>query len=197
MKSLFITTFIKFFFILTPFFVLSTFISMTKDYLKPAKRKLALMVTLTIIIICFILFLFGNYIFILFGITLDSFRIGTGILLFLTSITLVGSYDSSSKNVEDEDIAIVPLAIPITVGPGTIGALLVMGGELQTFHEKLVAGFAVLLAILCVGLLLYVSSFIERILGKKGIAVLSKLTGLIIAAIAAQIVMTGINNFLK
>ena len=196
MKNLFISTFIKFFFIMTPFFVLSIFLSMTKEYTKPAKTKLSILVTLTITIICFILFLFGNYIFIIFGITLDSFRIGTGILLFLTAINLAGNTDSYSKHNEGDEIAIVPLAIPITVGPGTIGTLLVMGGELGTYYEKAVAFSAIFLSILCVGFILYLSGFIERIIGKKGISVISKLTGLIIAAIAAQIVMTGIKGFL-
>jgi multiple antibiotic resistance protein len=195
MFNLFINTFIKFFFILTPFFLLSTFISVTKDYEVHAKKKLALRITITVIIICFIIFLFGNYIFSILGITIDSFRIGTGVLLFLTSITLVNGTETKLDN--EEDIAVVPLAIPITVGPGTIGALMVMSVETQAFSEKIIVSAALLISIIIIGLLLYISSFIERLLGKKGISVLSKITGLIIAALAAQIVMTGVKNIIK
>ena len=95
-----------------------------------------------------------------------------------------------------EDVAVVPLAIPITVGPGTIGALLVMGAGLDTFPEKVVASLALLCAILSVGALLFVAGRLERFLGQQGLTILTKLTGLFVSAIAAQIFFTGLKNFL-
>lgn len=63
-----------------------------------------------------------------FGITIDAFRIGAGVLLFLSSISLVqGSFIKQTE--EKQDISVVPLALPVTVGPGTIGILLVMAAE--------------------------------------------------------------------
>jgi multiple antibiotic resistance protein len=95
-----------------------------------------------------------------------------------------------------EDVAVVPLAIPITVGPGTIGALLVMGAGLKTVPEKVTACLALLCAVLAVGGLLFAAGRLERFLGQQGLTILTKLTGLFVSAIAAQIFFTGLKNFL-
>ena len=93
-------------------------------------------------------------------------------------------------------ISVVPLAIPITVGPGTTGALLVMGAEIQQSWQIFAGCAALAAAVLSVGVLLVCASSIEHVVGKKGITILSKLTGLFVAALAAQIVFTGVRNFL-
>ncbi|HRZ26926.1 MAG TPA: MarC family protein [Spirochaetota bacterium] len=196
MSGLFINTFIKFFFLLTPFFLLSTFLSMTRGMDVTQKKKIAVKVTLSMIVICIILFHIGNQIFAVFGITLDSFRIGTGILLILSAITLVQGPRGMQAPAEGEDISVVPLAIPVAVGPATIGALLVMGGELSGINEKAVGLSAIVTALLCVGLILFLSGLIERIVKVRGLTILSKITGLILAALAAQMIMTGIAGFL-
>jgi len=193
----FINIWIKFFFLLTPFFTLSMFLSMTKDLNERDRRKISYKVTQAIIITCLFLYFFGNTIFQIFGITLDSFRIGAGCLLFLSAVGLVQGNDSIPDYHEEKDIAVVPLAIPITVGPATIGALLVMGAEAHDFWQKIVGFCALLSAIICVGVLLILSSYIERLIGRKGFVILGKITGLVLAALAAQITFTGIKNFLK
>jgi multiple antibiotic resistance protein len=197
MINFFINTFIKFFFLLTPFFLLSTFLSMTKEMNVDKKKKIALKTTASVVIICIILFLIGNQIFTLFGITLNSFRIGTGILLFFSAITLVQGPKGEQEQGRTDDIAVVPLAIPVAVGPATTGALLVMGGELSLMAEKIVGIAAILTAVLCVGIFLYLSGMIERVVKKQGLSILSKITGLILAALAAQMVMTGAAGFLN
>jgi len=196
MNSLFINTFIKFFFLLTPFFLLTTFLSLTRDMPPSAKRKIAVKVTFSIIIICFILFSIGNQIFTVFGITLDSFRIGTGILLILSAITLVQGPKGEQAPSETEDISVVPLALPVAVGPATTGALLVMGGELSTLQDKAVCMAAISAAVLCVGIFLYLGGFIEKAVKRQGLIILSKITGLILSALAAQMIMTGVTGFL-
>lgn len=196
--SLWINTFIKFFFLLTPFWVISIFLSMTQEMTLPARRKLALRVTLAVIAACVVLVFAGNAIFRMFDITIDSFRIGAGCLLFLSAVGLVhGKPKAAAAVSEEEDVAVVPLAIPITVGPATTGALLVMGTEFHTVLEKSIGGTALLAAILTVGCLLYLASGVEKVLGQKGLNVLSKLTGLILAALSAQLVMTGIRGMMS
>lgn len=198
MISFFFSVYIKFFFIMTPFFVTTIFLSMTKGSPKEDQKRLALKVTFAIAIACLVVLYFGKYIFDLFGITLDAFRIGAGALLFLTAIDLVQK-DIHTEPTCKADIfkhTVVPLAIPITVGPGTVGALMVMGAEMKSVMEMSVGSLALLSAIVCVGAMLYVSSAIEQLIGKSGLIVLSKVTGLILSALSAQIVFTGIKNFL-
>lgn len=141
---------------------------------------------------------FGKYIFELFGITLDAFRIGAGALLFLTAIDLVQKEIKADVTCQTDisKHAVVPLAIPVTVGPGTVGALMVMGAEIDTLNEMLLGSSALLGAIVSIGLLLYLSGHIERLIGRTGLIVLSKVTGLVLAALAAQLIFTGIKNFL-
>lgn len=191
-----INIYIKFFFLLTPFFLLSTFLSMTQELGEEGRRKLAVRVTFAIIVISIILFIMGDYIFQIFGITLDSFRIGTGILLILSAISLVLGSNKQIPNDESNDISVVPLAIPVAVGPATTGALLVMGGELKGLWERIIGLSGILAAVLSVGLLIYLSGSVERLLGKQGLNILSKITGLILAALAAQMIMSGVLGFL-
>jgi hypothetical protein len=87
--SAFFAIYVKFFFIMTPFFVTTIFLSMTKGVEESDKKRLAIKVTLAISITCLVILFFGKYIFELFGITLDAFRIGAGALLFLTAVDLV------------------------------------------------------------------------------------------------------------
>jgi multiple antibiotic resistance protein len=196
-SNFFFTVWIRFFFLLTPFFVLSTFLAMTPELTASQRRTTAVRVTLAVMVACFVLYSFGNTLFSLFGITLDSFRIGAGSLLFLSAVHMVHGDDSAPPSGKREAISVVPLAIPITVGPGTTGALLVMGAEIQQNWQIFVGCAALAAAVLCVGILLICASFIEHIVGKKGITILSKLTGLFVAALAAQIVFTGVKNFLQ
>ena len=195
----FISTFLKIFFIMTPFFVLTMFLTMTQDATVKQRKALALKVTLSVSIVSLILLFFGKYIFTIFGITLDAFRIGAGALLFLTAVDLVKGTEHNSK-VGHKDItqlAVVPLSIPMIIGPGTTGILLVMGASFEDTTAIITGSLALLWAVLSIGLMLYTSSFLEKIIGKHGLQVISKITGLILAALSAQIVFTGIKNFLE
>jgi multiple antibiotic resistance protein len=196
MLTLFVNVFLKIFMIFTPFFVISAFLSLTKDDTQAERQRIAVKVTMAIGLTCFALFLFGSYIFALFGITLDAFRIGAGAVLFLSAVAMIQGKTTVSAPDSREDIAVVPLAIPITVGPGTIGALLVMGAGLDTVTEKATASAALLCAVLAVGGLLFMAGRLEKFLGQQGLTILTKLTGLFVSAIAAQIFFTGLKNFM-
>ncbi|KFL35285.1 MULTISPECIES: MarC family protein [unclassified Sulfurospirillum] len=196
--SAFFAIYVKFFFIMTPFFVTTIFLSVTKGIDESDKRRLAIKVTLAIAISCLIILFFGKYIFELFGITLDAFRIGAGALLFLTAVDLVQK-DVNAEPTCKADIlkhAVVPLAIPVTVGPGTVGALMVMGADMDGLEDLILGSSALLGAILSIGVLLYLSGHIERLIGRTGLIVFSKVTGLVLSALSAQLIFTGIKNFL-
>lgn len=195
--SLFLSLWIKLFFVLTPFFALSMFLTLTEGDDEIRRRRLAATVSLTVAAICLLLFFAGRQIFSLFGITLDSFRIGAGILLMLSAIGLVqGRAGASVSATQAGDVTVVPLAIPIIVGPATTGTLLVMGAEMTSLAEKAIGCLALLSAVGCISAVLLAGTLIQRALGIRGIAILSKLTGLILSALAAQMIMTGIQGFL-
>ena len=191
---------LRFFFLLTPFFVLSMFIVMTGDFTGPVRRRLADKVSFSALAICLVLLFFGRWIFTIFGITVDAFRIGGGVLLLLSAIKLVNGAagEAAKKNTEDPntDISVVPLAIPVTVGPATTGALLIIGAEMRSVTALLINAASLVIARTMVWAILRGSNLLERLLKRKGIVILSKLTGLILAALASEMIFTGIRAFL-
>ena len=93
------------------------------------------------------------------------------------------------------DPAVVPLAIPTTVGPGTIGTMLVMGAEAgSNVRQRVFEAVAIACAGVLVGVLLYFSRHLKSLLKDKGLSVLTKLTGMYIVALAAQIIFDGVNG---
>ena len=137
---------------LTPFFALSMFLAMTADLSPRERRALAHRVALATVIIAGALLFFGPFIFDLFGITVDAFRIGAGILLLLTAISLMNPKVVSADKAED--ISVVPLAMPVIVGPASCGALMVSSADLTTLSEKLVAMAALVVALASIWIIL-------------------------------------------
>jgi len=194
---LFLTVFLRFFFLLTPFAVVSAFLTLTRDQDHDERRRTAVRSTVAVIVICLALSLIGKHLFVLFGITLDSFRVGAGTLLFLSGVRMVmGQKRDDLASSDEQDVAVVPLAMPIVVGPGTTGALLVMGAELTDMGQRLIGAGALLAAILVVGAAFLLADPIERVLGPRGLAILTKLAGLFLTSLAAEIIFTGVVNLL-
>ncbi|MCJ2163573.1 MarC family protein [Pseudodesulfovibrio sp. S3] len=196
MTTLFISLYMKLFFLLTPFFVLSVFLTLTEDMEKSEQRRLAIRTTTAVLVIALVLYFAGNPIFSTLGITLDGFRVGAGSLLFLSAVSLLSGKKQRPEMDDDADVAVVPLAIPITVGPASIGTLLILGAELSTTPQKLTGAAALVCACLSVGLLLFIAPTAKRVIGKMGLNVMTKITGLVLSAMAAQIVFVGVKNFL-
>jgi len=190
--------YLQYFFILTPFFVLAIFLAVTDGANANARASLAIRTGLAITGISVLLFLFGPGIFKVFGITLDAFRIGSGTLLLLTAISLVnGKIQPPSREGSLNDLAVVPLAIPITVGPGAMGTLIVLSLENRVMSDVVLISIALTLASISVGLMLYWARSIDKWIGRSGISMLSKLTGLVLACLSCQMIFTGVAAFLK
>lgn len=195
MISFVVKIWLKLLFIFTPFLVLSIFLGITRDYDNARRRAFALRSITAVTIICLVVYFYGSVIFSLFGITLDAFRIGAGALLFLSAINLVqGNVPVTPSG--DEDLAVVPFAMPIIVGPAVMGVLFVIGADVVSVEQRVAGAVAVALAIVSLSGLLLVATTIEKLVGKSQLAILSKVTGLILAALSAQMIVTGIKNFL-
>lgn len=205
MISEFLTTYlsssVRFIFLLAPFFVVTMFLALTRGQPAAEKNSIIRRATLSAFILGLILFFAGPLLFNAIGITLNSFRIGAGSLLFLTAISLVNSgtrsHATGLPQEDRDDIAVVPMAIPVMIGPATIGAILVYGAELKTVPEVAGGVLGLVTGLLFLALLLYLSGYLERVLGKTGLNILSKVSGLILSAMAAEIVLSGITGFIK
>lgn len=192
--ALFVNTWLKLFVLLTPFFALSVFLGMTKDFVPARRRRLALQTAAAGGAIALVVFFFGREVFALFGITLDAFRVGAGTLLLVSAVASMRGQPAGAEPDADAEVAVVPLAMPIIVGPATIGALMVMGAEIPTIGAKLAASTAVLLAVASVGVVLLLGETIERRMGARGVRILGKVTGVFIAAMAAEMILTGVGH---
>jgi multiple antibiotic resistance protein len=190
----FIHAWIQFFVLLTPFFALSMFVLYTADRSGREKKVLASKVTLAVLVLGILLFFLGDAIFRLVGITIDSFRVGAGSLLFLSAVALVRGQEKPSTT--DDDVAVVPLAIPVLLGPATIGAILVSGAQLSSAADRSISILALVAAVASTGAILLSSDRIERTIKARGIAILSKLTGLMLSAMASQMVFDGAKNLM-
>ena len=195
----FIGLVIQLFVLLSPFCTLSLFISCSGDMTAREQRGFAIRIALAIWVICILFYLFGQSIFGFLGITLNAFRIGAGVVLFLNGLDLVrgNGIPKAKMCAGGGDMAVVPMAIPYTVGPATIGVLLLMGanvtgGMAQRFTEMA----AITIVGVLVGLLLTFARQLELVLKEKGLSILGKLTGVYLVALASQIVFTGIRGLL-
>ena len=184
--------------LLNPFAVLSTFLAMTPRWTERERRRLVLRATITVIIAGVTLFFGGSVIFSLFGINIDVFRIGGGVILMVCAISLIwGRAGAADDNGDDpgHDIAVVPIAIPMAVAPGTAAGLIVIGlenhGLWMTVSNLSALAFA---TALLAGLLL-LGTRAERLLKRRGIAIITRLTGLFLSAIAAGMILDGVKNF--
>ncbi|MDX1457299.1 MAG: MarC family protein [Marinobacter sp.] len=204
MLSEFLTTYlsssVRFVFLLAPFFVVTMFLALTRGQSAAEKNSIIRRSSLSALILGLVLFFAGPVLFEAIGITLNSFRIGAGCLLFLTAVSLVNSgtrnHATSLPQEDRDDVAVVPLAIPVMIGPATIGAILVYGAEMSTVPEVAGGVLGLVTGLLFLALLLYLSGYLERVLGKTGLNILSKVSGLILSAMAAEIVLTGISGFI-
>jgi multiple antibiotic resistance protein len=194
--ALFLDIFTKVLFILSPFFSVSMFLALSGDMDQQKRNRCAMRTSAAILVLCFVIYFFGNLLFKILSITVASFQIGAGTLLFLNAIRMVSGKHSDLVHDPEDDVSIVPLAIPLIVGPGTIGTLLVLGMEIKTAPEKYIAAGAIFLAAAAISMFLFLAAPIGRWLGHKGLQMMMKITGLILTAIAAQIIFTGIRTFL-
>ena len=192
-----IALYLKLFFLLTPFFVLGTFLTLTAGSDSALKQKLAVRIAVGAAIVTLVIFFYGTWIMKLFGITVDAFRTGSGVLLLLVAISLVYGTQNQKNDYQKEnllDLAIVPLAVPITAGPATLGTLMVMGLETPLIIGKVITAVSLVGAVASIGVMLFYSERIEKVLGRASISILSKITGLILSAIAAQMIVIGVRQ---
>ena len=193
----FVNTFLQMFALLSPFGVAVFFASNTSSFDLAAKRQTAKIAIITITLATIMVFLFGNLCLKLFGITLDAFRIGTGTVLMLNSISIVRGTKFYEVNVSSPaDFAIVPFAIPFVVGPGIIGYLIVLSVDTVGVNRTSIVLLSLLIAIAIMAILIWNCDKVSGFIGKRKMAVIDRLYGLILCCMAAQIIFVGIRNFL-
>ncbi len=191
---------IALFAIVNPIGSLPIFISATVGWSNQDRAKTARTVALTVFIVLAVSAFFGDKILAFFGITIPSFQVGGGILLMLIAISMMHGKQSGARQTpeeaqtlaEREVIAIVPLSIPLLAGPGAISSMIIAAQQNSgvVWHLSLVAPiFAVSIII---WIILSLSVAISNRLGPIGINIVTRLMGLVLAAMAVEFIAHGL-----
>ncbi len=196
-----LVSFSAMFFVVDPFAAVPLFLSMTAGD-PPAKRHaMALRASVVATTTLLAFGAAGGFLFQMFGITVGAFKIAGGALLFLMALDMLRAQPSrvrtspeeQSEGLARDDVAVLPLGIPMLAGPGAIATVTVLMGQAggSPARVAIVVGCVVLTGLLTLALL-RASSFLERTLRQTGLNVLNRLMGLILAAVAVQFVVDGL-----
>jgi multiple antibiotic resistance protein len=176
-------------------------LSMVPDTVSHKELKhIALKNTKAVFIAMIILYLIGVYVFQFFGISPMSLRVFGGLILLFMGINMVQGHDkkvnSSQKEIDaaqdKDDISVVPLAIPIIIGPGLATTLITFQAQSTGWFDYLISIVAIVIVVLTNYFLLANMNYIKMRMGINGLKVLNRIMGLIVGSLAVQMIVQGL-----
>jgi len=191
--------FASLFAIMNPLVAVPFFVSMTDGYTEKRRRRVALVATISVLLALVAAALFGQEILGFFAISISSFRIAGGIIVLLMGLSLLQSKPVTTENSasdaprqESRDSeAICPLAVPLLAGPGSIATIIIRCETAQRAYDFVTIGAVIAAMVLITYVILRVAVPVARILGPSGLTVLTRLIGMIVAAIAIDMMVIG------
>jgi multiple antibiotic resistance protein len=200
----FLVSFSAIFFVVDPLSAVPMFLAMTRSDSVEKRRETALRAAVTAALILSSFALGGAWIFKLLGIGLPAFKVAGGVVLLLLALDMLRTQPSKTRitqgEVEEgaskEDIAIVPLAMPLLAGPGSIATAIVLMARARVGPWWHAAAVLLAIALTCAAawLILAGAARTERMLGKTTLAILERAAGLLLVAIAIQFMMDGLGE---
>ncbi len=190
-------------FVVDPIGVVPLFLSMTARDSEEKARSMARRACVAGALLLIFFALFGQVVFRVFGVTLSAFRVAGGLLLLLTSLDMLRNRPAATRTseletqegVEKEDIAMVPLAMPMLAGPGAIATVMVLVSEGDPVSSAVVVVTSIVITFLAGYVVLRSANRIKGVLGHTGIAMLERVFGLVLAAIGVQFIADGARAF--
>lgn len=199
-----IVAFTTFFAVIGPIDVAVVFAALTTQNTAKEKRRIALRGVLIGTMILLLFAFAGNPLLQYMGISLPALRTAGGILLLLVAIDMVFARSSGSTSTTDEeekeaqesdDISVFPLATPLIAGPGAIGAVILLMSNTTGNPLEIGVTVGMLLALMLLTyLLLLIATQVERVLGITGLQVISRVFGILLAALSVQFIFDGIQQ---
>ena len=195
--------------LVNPFSALSIFLELTQGYTSRERRRTAQITALSVFIIMTVFIFSGNWILKILSISTGSFQVGGGILVFLIAVSMMNSGSNPAKpkiGTQEHDeitvqprpnmgaVAIVPLAMPLIIGPGGISTVIIHASAARHMNDL----FAIMAAGAAISVICYLSLLaaakVSRWLGETGLTVLNRIMGMLLAAVAVEIVIAGIRS---
>jgi multiple antibiotic resistance protein len=195
-----LATFIIFFAVIDPIGTVPIFIAVTTSYDDASKRKIALIAICVSAAILLFVVVAGELILTALGIPLSAFQIAGGIVLFLFALSMIfgeGKPEEELKLIKNHhDTAVFPLAVPSIAGPGAmLTVVLLTDGSRFNLWEQFQTVAVMLSVLLLVYVLMLGSNYINRMIGSGGASVVSRVMGLILAAVATTNTLEGIKLY--
>lgn len=188
--------------ILDPFAAIPIFLSLTHSYTPEERNRSVSLAAITVALVLCLSAIFGEAMLTALGTSLPSFRVGGGIVLLLMALTMLRAQPDQMRTTSAEkaeaqnreNIAIVPIAIPLLAGPGSISTVIIQmhrpGAEYHLFWVIAV----ILILTLLLWAVLRLAIPIGRVLGPIGLNIMNRLFGLILTAIAVEIMANGLRG---
>jgi multiple antibiotic resistance protein len=201
-----VSAFVTLFVTIDPPGLAPLFLGITAGMTRAERAQIAMRASLTALGVLMLFAVAGTTILSVFGITLPAFRIAGGLLLFHIAFEMIFEkrherHEKSAERAVTADqirnIAVFPLAIPLIAGPGAISATILLSGRFDQPLERLTLILIVAINLALAWLVFLVSERIDGFLGATGRVVLTRLLGLILAALAVQFVADGVTALVK
>lgn len=196
----YITAFVTLFVIIDPIALAPLFVALTQGMDRAHRRAVAIRACLIAIVLLTLFGLLGEKILSVVGISMPAFRISGGILLFVTALDMLFERRTQRREGQQadphHDPSVFPLATPLIAGPGAFTTMiLLVNNTPATGVVHTLAVHAVMIAVVaCAFLFFLAAGLIERALGRTGIIVITRLLGMLLAALSVQFVLDGIRG---
>ncbi|UST55839.1 NAAT family transporter [Comamonadaceae bacterium OTU4NAUVB1] len=192
--------------IVNPLAIVPFFIHYTQGYTERQRRRTAWVSAFSAFMVIAVSALLGLQLLGFFGITIASFQVGGGMLLLISSLNMLNAQPAEAKTSKEEiratevkaslgaSIAVVPLTIPLLTGPATMSTVVIYAEKTQhVWQLATLVGYGVVIG-LATGVAFSLAVPIARVLGKTGINVMTRLMGLILAALAVEVMADGLGK---
>lgn len=203
MIELFISAFVMLFVVIDPPGAAPIYASITREASSHQRRAMAIRAVAVSAIILLIFGLWGKQLLGLLGIELYSFRIAGGIMLFMIALEMV--FEKRTQRREDraqkiidtpevEDVSIFPMAMPMIAGPGTITTVMLLMARADGLQERVIVLAAMAATLVLVLIALLTAGPLMAVLGQRIEAVVTRLLGVVLAALAVQFIIDGVSE---
>lgn len=203
-SSFIITAFVTLFVIMDPIGLTPMFLALTQGMSRAKRRVIALRACVVAALIMTLFAISGEAVLGFVGISMPAFRVAGGVLLLLTALDML--FERRSKRREDQaeqaeeedhsdDPSVFPLAIPLIAGPGSIASIILLAGQHPGVVGLLTVIGVMMVVMTVLAAFFMMSGMLERLLGRTGINVVTRLLGMLLAALAVQFILDGFKNF--
>jgi multiple antibiotic resistance protein len=193
--TLFTSAFVTLFVIMDPVGTVPLFLSLTGGYSADRVRRAARQAVLVSFVVISVFAFFGQRILGYLHVSLPALQCAGGLLLLLVALELLTGRGDDPMQTGDANVALVPLGTPLLAGPGAIVATMVFSKRVHDLGDFTAVGLAVIAVHLCIWVAMYFSVPILRLLRESGILLVTRIAGLLLSAIAVQLVADAVHAF--